>query len=273
MTAFVKKIFAIMTAVAALLQSGAAFAVPDGFTPEDILAKRVESRFGSVSNGEDADFDPYAYSLEGYIIGIDPGHQQKGDPRQEQVSPNDEIVTKDRMSPGGRGVRSGVEEYEINLAVSLKLAELLRAAGASVVMSRSTNDVNISNMERAQLMNEADADLWIRVHCNSSRSQRTNGALVIAPGSDMDIHSQSEALASHVITEFCGVTGAACRGVSYTDTQTGFNWSDIPVVTIEMGYLSNPKEDVLLCREYYQSSCAHGIFRGIAAYCAEEDEA
>lgn len=272
MTAFVKKMIAIMIIAAALLQCSAAFAAPDEFIPEDILAKRAESRFDSELN-DDAEFDPYTYPLTGFVIGVDPGHQLTGDSEQEQVSPDNAKTTKDRMSPGTFGVRSGTAEYDINLAVSLKLAELLKAAGATVVMTRNTNDVNISNMERAVMMNEAGADFWIRVHCNSSYYQRTNGALIIAPGTDMKIHDDSVALAKQVLTGFCAATGAACMGVSYTSTQTGFNWSNSPVVTIEMGYLSNPQEDVLLCRDYYQNSCAQGIFSGIAAYCAEGDEA
>lgn len=272
MTAFVKKIIVIMIMAAVLLQCSAAFAAPDEFVPEDILTKRAESRFNSELD-DDEGFDPYAYSMTGLIIGIDPGHQLEGDSEQEPVSPDDDKITKDRMSPGAFGVRSGTAEYDINLAVSLKLAELLKAAGATVVMTRNSNDVNISNIERAQLMNEAKVDLWIRIHCNSSYYQSTNGALIIAPGTDMEIHDNSVALAKQVLTGFCAVTGASCKGVSYSSDQTGFNWSNSPVVTIEMGYLSNPSEDVLLCRDSYQNSCAEGIFAGIAAYCAEEDEA
>ena len=272
MTAFVKKIILTMTVFAALLQCGAAFAAPYDFNPEDILAKRAESRFDQAMGDVNAEFDPYAYSMVGFTIGIDPGHQFTADTAQEQVYPDNEKITKDRMSPGAVGVRSGTEEYDINLEVSLKLESLLRAAGAEVIMTRSTNDVNISNIERAAMMNREDVDFWVRIHCNSSRCQRTNGALIIAPGSDMEIHDRSEALGKQVLTEFCAATGAACKGVSYTSTQTGFNWSYSPVVTIEMGYLSNPNEDGLLSRDSYQSSCAEGIFCGIAAFCAEESE-
>ncbi len=271
MTAFVKKVIAIIITAAALLQCGVAFAAPDDFVPEDIIANGAES----ISDAElmDSEFNLSAYSLAGVVIGIDPGHQLNEDTVQEQVYPDNAELTKDRMSPGGFGVCSGAAEYEITLDISLRLAKLLRAAGADVVMTRSTNDVNISNIERAQLMNQSGADFWIRVHCNSSHSQRTNGALVIAPDKEMEIHDKSAELAEHVLENFCASTGAVCKGVSYTSTQTGFNWSEIPVITIEMGYLTNPREDVLLCRDFYRNSCAQGIFAGIAAYCAGEDEA
>lgn len=271
MTTFVKKIIAITITVTVLLQSSAAFAVPDDVVPEDILVKMTESPFDTEMNTDGS--DKSAHVLEGFVIGIDPGHQLNADSEQEQVYPDNTELTKDRMSPGGFGVCSGAAEYEINLDVSLRLAGLLRAAGAKVVMTRSSNNVSISNMERAQLMNESGVDFWIRVHCNSSNYQRTNGALVLAPAKKMEIHPHSAALARHMIEGFCGATGAANKGVSYTSTQTGFNWSAVPVITIEMGYLTNPREDVLLCREFYRSRCAEGIFAGIAAYCAEEDKA
>ncbi len=271
MTAFIKKMFAIMMSMATLLQCSAAFAAPGDFAPENIFSKRAESRFGR-DKADSTDFDPYQYSLEGVTIGIDPGHQLEADSEQEPISPEDDEKTKDRMSPGGTGIRSGIAEYSINLIVAEKLSVLLQNRGATVVMTRSTHDVNLSNIERAQLMNEAQVDFWIRIHCNSSNYQSISGALIIAPGIDMEIYDSSAELGKQVLTGFCTVTGAKCCGISYTATQTGFNWSDSPVVTIEMGYLSNPKEDGLLSRESYQNKCAEGIFTGIAAYCAAKEE-
>ena len=48
--------------------------------------------------------------------------------------------------------------------------------------------------------------------------------------------------------------------------QTGFNWSERPVVAVEMGMLSNPQEDIRLNRDSYQTSCAIGLFNGILTY-------
>ncbi len=210
--------------------------------------------------------------LSGVIIGIDPGHQLKADGGQEQVSPGDETTTKDRMSRGGVGVRTGVNEYAINLAVSAKLASLLQNAGATVVMTRTTNDVSISNRERAELMNEAGVDLWVRIHCNSSVSKRIKGALMIAPKKEAPIGEESDSLAQAVLNGFCAATGAQSRGTVYSANQTGFNWSISPVVTIEMGYLTNPEEDTRLCRASYQDKCAAGIFEGITEYLEGRDE-
>ncbi len=48
--------------------------------------------------------------------------------------------------------------------------------------------------------------------------------------------------------------------------QTGFNWSESPVVTLELGYISNSVSDLKLCRASYQAACAQGIFNGLTAY-------
>ena len=235
---------------------GAAFAVP--VTGRDEPAKRG----GALPKAADMPEQP----LKDVIIGIDPGHQLKADNGQEQISPDDEKTTKDRMTKGCAGVRSGVNEYDVNLAVSLKLMSLLQKAGASVVMARTKNDVSISNKERAEMMNDAGVDFWIRIHCNSSTSKLTEGALVIAPAKKMAIGAQSEALGKVLLGEFCAATGAVNRSVIYAADQTGFNWSENPVVTVEMGYLSNPKEDTRLCRASYQDACAAGIYNGIIKY-------
>lgn len=52
------------------------------------------------------------------------------------------------------------------------------------------------------------------------------------------------------------------RGVERDDL-TGFNWSKVPVVLIEMGFMSNKKEDQLLSDSNYQEKLAEGLCNGI----------
>lgn len=262
MAALTKRTIALLLCITALTSFGAAFAAPVAdYDP-------YPARPGEPAS--EAEASP-GQPLKDLIIGIDPGHQLKADSGQELISPDDEKTTKDRMTRGCTGVRSGVNEYDVNLAVSLKLMSLLQKAGATVVMTRTKNDVSISNRERAEMMNDAGADFWIRIHCNSSTSKLTEGALVIAPSRQMAIGAQSEALGKAVLDEFCAATGAAKRSVLYSAGQTGFNWSESPVVTVEMGYLSNPREDTRLCRASYQDACAAGIYNGIIKYLNGED--
>ena len=93
-------------------------------------------------------------SLKGLVIGIDPGHQGKGNSEQEPIGPG-ATTTRKKVSSGTQGKWSRVPEYKVVLEVGLQLKALLEEAGATVIMSRETHNVNISNAERAKMMNEA----------------------------------------------------------------------------------------------------------------------
>lgn len=205
--------------------------------------------------------------LSGKKIGIDPGHQEKGNSSQEPIAPG-AAQTKAKVSSGTQGTATGVPEYIINLAVGLKLRDLLLDQGAEVVMTRSTNDVDISNSERARMLNDAQVDLAIRLHCDGENDESRNGAFVLIPSGQYttDIQEASKKAAQDILSGFVATTGARNLGLSKRSDQTGFNWSTVPVVNIEMGHLSNSEEDQKLTSESYQDLCALGIQQGILEY-------
>ena len=207
------------------------------------------------------------HPLEGIIIGIDPGHQLKEDSNLEPLQP-DSNRTKARMSKGAVGVKTGTAECRINLQIGLKLRDMLVESGATVIMTRESNDVSISNVERAQIMNEAGVDIWVRLHCDAASSERQSGAHALIPSRayNISIYKESLAIAQSILDAFCKSTGASNGGISALISQTGFNWSERPVMAIEMGYLSNADDDVRLGRDSYQIACATGIYNGIIDY-------
>ena len=202
--------------------------------------------------------------LYGLRIGIDPGHQEHANSEKEPVAPNSS-ETKAKVSSGTAGVSTGVAEYITDLEVALKLRTALEAQGCEVYMTREVNDIYISNLERAEMMNELGVDLVLRLHCDGATDRSANGIgmFVRATGEKQE---ESEAAAKVLLEAMSEATGAKARGVFLRDTYTMNNWSIVPCILVEMGYMSNPDEDEKLNDSAYQEKLVQGMVEGIARY-------
>ena len=204
-----------------------------------------------------------------YLICIDAGHQGKGMSDTEPNAPGSGVM-KAKVTSGTQGAFTGIPEHELNLKVALCLRDLLLEKGYSVLMVRESADVSISNAERAILANENGASLLIRIHANGASDQGVNGAMTMCqtaanPNNGFCYH-EARKLSEAVLSAFCENTGIKYLYVSETDTMTGINWCTVPATIIEMGFMSNEHDDLMMAEDGFPLSAAKGIAEGIERY-------
>ena len=208
-----------------------------------------------------------------YKICIDPGHQEKGDTNLEQIAPGSPHK-KARVSSGTCGVSTKKPEYVLNLETSLILKHILENRGYKVIMTRETHDVNISNSERAIIANNENVDMVVRIHADGLDDSSKSGASILIPEEGgkytASIFEQSN-LCAQSIKESMINNNIKINGVFERNDLTGFNWSTVPVVLIEMGFMSNYNEDQMMSNIDYQNKLMNSIADGIQQYFNQSD--
>ncbi len=201
------------------------------------------------------------------VIVIDPGHGINSYTKQEPMAPGSSQM-KAAFVSGTAGANQ--TEEQLNLAVGLKLRDALKEKGVTVHMTRTTHECDVSNVDRAQMANDLGADIAIRIHADGSTNTSAHGVSVLVPGNqyikDSALISESRLAGEKVLAEFVKATGAVNRGISVRNDMTGFNWSTVPVILVEMGFMSNPNEDRLMETEDYQNKMVNGIVNGLEMY-------
>ncbi len=193
-----------------------------------------------------------SYTLTNHIIVVDAGHGG--------------------FDPGAIGPGKNVEK-DITLAISRKLAGLLSQSGALVVTIRD-EDVDLAGENfsgsllerkrkdlaaRVAIAEENKADIFISIHTNADVSPRWSGAQTFYNGNS----EQAKKIAITIqdeLTTMLGNTNRKAKTGNYYVT----NKTEMAAVIVEVGFLSNPKEEKLLSSDEYQEKVALAIFSGIA---------
>ncbi|MCK6438746.1 MAG: N-acetylmuramoyl-L-alanine amidase [Planctomycetes bacterium] len=181
-------------------------------------------------------------SLKGMTIVVDPGHGGK--------------------DPGAIGI-TGVYEKVIAMAVSNRVADLLKQQGATIIMTRTDNDTYPTLSDRYELANTKHADLFISIHANSCEKPDINGVETYFHNAGAR-GDASERLARSVQSAMLTASGAEDRGVRSANFQVIKN-TTMPAVLVELGYMSNMAEATKLAKKDYQETLAQAIVKGVLA--------
>lgn len=205
--------------------------------------------------------------LSGITVCVDPGHQGVA------------IGIKEPMGPGlsgyhttTNGMAQGIftRRYEsvVVLEIGMKLRNALLSEGADVIMTRVDQNTPVSNVERAEIANGSNSDLFIRLHCDTSTQKTKNGIHVYIPmSSDYALAVADKATYKtygdallNALFEATGVTSGSVRqGNGYVAN----NWAKMPSFLVELGYMSNVREDILLSDPGYQDRLIEGMVNGL----------
>ena len=187
-------------------------------------------------------------NLKGKTIVIDPGHQAEANTEPENAIPKTS-AEKDKATTGATGVDTGAKEYEITLRYALVVKEYLEGCGAKVILTRDTNEANISNIERAKIATDNKADYFIRLHADGIEDATKKGVKVYIPDSGKYLSSstvEGKKLADMVAKEI----GSTSLGVIRSKMYTGLNYADsVRSYQLVIGYISNSEDDALIANE------------------------
>ena len=199
-------------------------------------------------------------------IVVDPGHSSSPLTGQEAQAPGSSIM-KAKDTVGAVSPYSGLYEYKINLEIARKLKAYLSQKGFNVIMTKNSEKEDKSNIERAEIGNNNNADLVIRIHCDSFTNENAKGASMLVPSSKStyasSIYQKSKLYGQKIFHEYLSNVPINNRGIIERDDLTGFNWSKVPVVLIELGYLSNANDSAYLSDANNYDTIAKALADGI----------
>lgn len=167
------------------------------------------------------------------------------------------------IDPGHGGsdvgaTRNGIYEKNITLDVSKRVADLLKKKGYEVVMTR-TSDQTVSLQDRVKISEEADPEVFVSIHVNSSNSDSPSG---------LETHyykDNSLDLAKNVHASMLNHINSNNRGLFKSKFYV-INHTTAPAILVEIGFISNPSERAQLVTDSRKQETAKAIVEGINDY-------
>ena len=216
----------------------------------------------------------------GKTIVIDAGHQVGTRTSSVWLSPyvdpartdsKDHWIMQSLLEIGTKGTTTGIMEYVVTHQVAEKLKTALEKEGYEVILSHPDVNAQISGAERAAVANKNDADLMISLHIDAYKDATARGCTAYyAELWDGYVSERlsylSEEFAKILVEEYSLATEFPSRGAKPMTRASMFAFCKVPIVLFEMGYMSYPKEDKLMCDSSFQDIMVQGFVNGINKY-------
>ena len=240
-----------------------------------MLALAVYSQHGTPANA-----GPVAarasLPLAGKVVGIDPGHNGRNYTDPSYIN---HPVWNGREEEGcdttGTETAGGYTEAHFNFDVAEYLASDLRAEGAKVVLTRTSNaGVGPCVNQRSEIINRAHANVAIDIHADGGPANG-RGCTVLEPvadGPNDRVIGSSRAFGRVLIARYRELTGMplstydGTNGISYRDNLAGLNLTSVPKVLIECGNMRNSTDASRLVQPGFQRLAAHAFAQAITSY-------
>lgn len=190
----------------------------------------------------------YSAGLRNKVIAIDPGHGG--------------------TDPGAIGVR-GSREKDLNLFLSMKVKTILEQAGAKVIMTRTT-DIDVSSPDasdrdelraRTLVGNNNRADIFVSIHHNSSANSGLSGTTTYYFHKTLSDVVLAQSIQSAMV-QAGGLVNIGVRPANFFVVKN----TTMPAALLEIGFLSNPQEELILANPNFQQKMAQAIVAGIDSF-------
>lgn len=177
---------------------------------------------------------------------------------------------------GVTGKSTGVKESDLNLAITLLLKEDLEEMGFEVILTRKTEaglygvtgkGFKRRDMEkRKEIIERASPDFVLSIHQNLYPSSSVRGGQVFYTDGE-DSRRFAEGIQSR-LNELYATEKVKNRAVMQSDLFV-LQCTDCPSALVECGFLSNAKDEALLCEVAWQRRISESIARGVLSYLSE----
>ncbi len=230
----------------------------------------------SANSGSPSPSPSQPLPLAGQVVGIDPGHNGGNFSDPDYIN---QLVWNGRedetCDTTGTETAGGYTEARFNFNVASYLRKDLREDGATVVLTRHSNDgVGPCVTTRAAIINRAHADVAIDIHADGGPVSG-RGFTVLEPVADgqndkviaasrrfgADVRSAMLTYTTMPESDYYGSTG-----VIFRDDLAGLNLTTVPKILIECGNMPNPTDAALLTTPAFQRKLARAFTAAIVTF-------